>query len=235
MVFPSSELSIHPWSSSGQNWKGTVSKARLYAQGHGNITRGADIVKLLLFGIGSVRTSLFSQKRIGHNKVGIGSAKYKNSLVLFILVPLRFISRLCRTGPGSELAPVLKRSKAAAKAAAKPPCPPCAWSWGGQVRKQHLPPAQGGPWPAMGTALGSGYFSFLHLRSYMTQTWTRAAARGKGLCSLPPFELATHIVLLFSHKRVFGNFVFYNNESGISVVMHIVIISLLCFLDIFFY
>lgn len=60
----------------------------------------------------------------------------------------------------------------------------------------------------------------------MTQTWLRAAVGGKGLCSPSPFELAIRIVLLFSHKRVFGNFVFYNNESGISVVMHIVIISL---------
>ena len=64
----------------------------------------------------------------------------------------------------------------------------------------------------------------------MTQTWTRAVAGGKGLCSLPPFEPAIRLVLPFSHKRVFGNFVFYNNESGISVVMHLVIISL-CFVS----
>lgn len=79
-------------------------------------------------------------------------------------------------------------------------------------------------------AAGNGYFSFLHLRSDTTQTRLRAAVGRKGLCSTSPFELAIRIVLLFSHKRVFGNFVFYNNEPGISVVMHIVIISL-CFVS----
>lgn len=43
VVFPNSELSIQLWSSQGHNWKITLSKAKLYAQRHRNITRGADI------------------------------------------------------------------------------------------------------------------------------------------------------------------------------------------------
>ena len=48
--------------------------------------------------------------------------------------------------------------------------------------------------------------------------------------SLPPPELAALIAPLCSHKRVFGNAALCNNEPGISVVMHIVIISL-CFVS----
>lgn len=80
VVFPSPALSIQLWSSSGDNWKRTVCKAKIYVQGHRDITGGADIAIFLLFAMDSVCSSLFSQKRVVCNKVGIGSANYKNGL-----------------------------------------------------------------------------------------------------------------------------------------------------------
>lgn len=80
------------------HWKTTACKARLHAQGHRNITGGADIAQFLFFGMGSVGTSLLGQKRVGHCRMGIGSAKSKNGLGLFILVALRFIPSPCWTG-----------------------------------------------------------------------------------------------------------------------------------------